>query len=325
MTASASTEHVGHDHHAGFYASDDEFRALIVPFVEEGIEAGEPVITGYDDRKSDLLRGWVDDSAAITFLTDPSLYATPAAAIANYRRIVEQRVMAGAKQIRIAGDVPHAGNGGRFDGWDRYESAINTLWDDLPVRSACLYDINTVSPQFKDVIERTHPHFLTPAGERRVNERYEDPSTFVGLHAEVDPLEATTPIVNLDQPTPAEARQAVREVAHSRLDSITLADLVLGVYEAAANAELHGQAPTGLRIWVAPDRVVVRVRDSGQGPTNRNAGLVRDTTNPTGGLGLWVTHQLDLDVDLIVATDSFTVRLRAQRATSAEANGLKRV
>jgi hypothetical protein len=39
----AARGQAGHFHEAGFYASDDEFRALIVPFAEEGIAAGEPV------------------------------------------------------------------------------------------------------------------------------------------------------------------------------------------------------------------------------------------------------------------------------------------
>jgi hypothetical protein len=58
-----------------------------VPFAEEGIAAGEPVIIGYDDRKSGLLRSWLTDLSAVTFIGDKSLYATPARAIATYRRL----------------------------------------------------------------------------------------------------------------------------------------------------------------------------------------------------------------------------------------------
>ena len=56
MRSGAAGGHVGNFHEGGFYGSDAEFRALIVPFAEEGIAAGEPVIIGYDDRKSSLLR-----------------------------------------------------------------------------------------------------------------------------------------------------------------------------------------------------------------------------------------------------------------------------
>ena len=56
MRTGAAHGGVGHVHEAGFYSSDTEFLALIVPFVTGGIAAGEPVVIGYDDRKCDLLR-----------------------------------------------------------------------------------------------------------------------------------------------------------------------------------------------------------------------------------------------------------------------------
>src|SRR5262249_42709472 len=121
MRTGAARGQVGHFHEAGFYGSDAEFADLIVPFVEEGLAANEQVIIGYDKRKADLLRSWLTDPSDVEFITDGSLYATPARAIATYRRLFEFHVAMGAEQIRIAGDVPHRGNGGRFEGWDRYE------------------------------------------------------------------------------------------------------------------------------------------------------------------------------------------------------------
>ncbi|MGC1287220.1 MAG: MEDS domain-containing protein, partial [Streptosporangiaceae bacterium] len=137
MRAGAARGQAGHFHEAGFYRSDAEFRALIMPFAEEGIAAGEPVILGYDDRKSALLRSWLSDPCAAEFAGDASLYAKPARAIATYRRLFEFHVAMGAGQIRIAGDVPHPGNGGQFEGWDRYEAAVNTVWQDFPVWGRC--------------------------------------------------------------------------------------------------------------------------------------------------------------------------------------------
>src|SRR5213595_3784286 len=89
MRAGAARGHVGHFHEAGFCGSDAEFAALIVPFVEEGVAAGEPVIIGYDDRKAGLLRSWLADPSAVEFIADRGLYATPARAIATYRRLFE--------------------------------------------------------------------------------------------------------------------------------------------------------------------------------------------------------------------------------------------
>lgn len=61
-------------HEVGFYRSDAEFGALIVPFVEEGLAVGHPLIIGYDDRKASLLRSWVSDPGAVTFITGSSLF-----------------------------------------------------------------------------------------------------------------------------------------------------------------------------------------------------------------------------------------------------------
>jgi MEDS: MEthanogen/methylotroph, DcmR Sensory domain len=126
MRTGAARGQAGHFQEAGFYGSDAEFRALIEPFAEEGIAAGEPVIIGYDRRKNALVRSWLTDPSAVEFLADTGLYATPSRAIATYRRLLEFHAASGAGQIRITGELPHPGNGGNFEGWDRYELAVNT-------------------------------------------------------------------------------------------------------------------------------------------------------------------------------------------------------
>ena len=314
MRTGAAGSHVGHFHEAGFYSSDAEFRALIVPFAEEGIAAGEPVIIGYDDRKSGLLRSWLTDPSAVTFIGDQSLYATPARAIATYRRLFEVHVAIGARQIRIAGDVPHPGNGGRFDGWDRYESAVNTVWQDFPVWGRCLYDTATAPQAVLDVVERTHPRILSPTGERRASDRYQGGRAFEGLPYTPDPLEHSTPTIELVNRSAAEARHALTQICPGHIPRTTLDDLLIGVSEAVSNAQRHGRPPATVRLWGTPDRIVVTVHDTGRGPADPLAGLVPAPANISDrrlGLGLWAMHQLDIDVALRHADDGFTVRLRS--------------
>ena len=307
----AARGEVGHFHEAGFYGSDAEFAALIVPFVEEGVAAGEPVIIGYDDRKSVLLRSWLADPSAVSFIGDTSLYATPARAIAAYRELFEIHVARGAGQIRIAGDVPHPGNGGRFEGWDRYEWAVNTVWQDFPVWGRCLYDTSTAPPAVLDIVERTHPRLVSPSGRQRISERYQPTPAFEGLPATPDPLEATMPIVELTDRTAANARQALAIVGRGLIADATLTDLILATTEAVSNAILHGELPITVRIWDAPDRIVVSVHDRGPGPADPLAGLVPASYSRIPGWGLWLMHQFDVDIALIRTGDGFTVRLRA--------------
>lgn len=313
MRTGAARGQAGHFHEAGFYRSDAEFGALIVPFAEEGIAAGEPVVLGYDDRKSALLRLWLTDPSAVEFVGDESLYAKPVRAIAAYRRLFEFHVAMGAGQIRIAGDVPHPGNGGRFEGWDRYEAAVNTVWQDFPVWGRCLYDTTTAPAAVLDVVERTHPRIVSPSGQRRESGRYQDALLFEGLPYAPDPLEGSPPAAELVNRPAADARHILAQIADGRVPATIVQDLLIGVTEAVTNAQHHGRPPVTVRIWAAPDRVVVTVHDTGPGPADRLAGLVPVPSSTPGhdlGMGLWVTHQLDLDVTLRHTSDGFTVRLR---------------
>jgi len=305
----------GRFHEAGFYRSDAEFGALIVPFVEEGVAAGQPVILGYDDRKASLLRSWLDDPAAVTFIADSSLYATPARAIASYWQMFEDLTAAGATQIRIAGDVPHEGNGGRFAGWDRYESAANTVWDRFPVWSRCLYDATTAAPRVLDIAARTHPRIVLPSGQYEHSRRYEDAADFQPLPANPDPLERSAPAIELSDPSAAQVRHAVTSIGGGRVPDTALDDLVIGVGEAVSNARQHGRPPVTARIWAGSGRILVHVHDTGPGPADPLAGLVPVWTGPgLPGAELWLMHMLDLDVALIRSRDGFTVRLAAGNA-----------
>jgi anti-sigma regulatory factor (Ser/Thr protein kinase) len=306
---------VGRFHEVGFYRSDSEFAALIVPFVEAGVAAGQPVIIGYDDRKAGLLRSWLSAPDAVTFIADGSLYATPARAIAYYWQIFERHSAAGATQIRIAGDVPHEGNGGRFAGWDRYESAANTVWDRFPVWSRCLYDAAATPARVLDTAARTHPRIVLPSGQYQPSSRYQDPAEFEPLLHDPDPLERSAPAIEMTDPSAAQVRHAVTSIGSGQLSDSALRDLVIGASEAVSNAWRHGRPPVSVRIWAASGRVLVRVHDTGSGPADPLAGLVPAPSTPERkGAGLWLIHMLGLDPALIRSRDGFTVQLVAGHA-----------
>lgn len=315
MRTGAARGQVGNFHEAGFYGSDADFLQLIVPFVAEGLAADEPVVIGYDARKNDLVRSAVPRARdEVTFIEDASLYASPARAIEAYRQQFERHVAAGAGQIRIAGDVPHEGNGGRFAGWDRYESAVNVVWQDYPVWSRCLYDATTVPDAVRDVVERTHRRLVAPTGAAAVpSPRYQEAAEFEGLPSVADPLEATATRVQLTDASLKRTRRIVAEAASEQIAGAALDDLLYAVSEAVINAQQYGRPPSTVKVWTAPGRIVVHIHDSGPGPPDRLTGLVRDPEGFGGaGLGLWLSHQLaHIDIDLVTGVYGFTVRVRA--------------
>lgn len=301
-----------HLHEAGFYGSDDEFAALVVDFVDSAVAAGEPVIISCAERRNELVRSRIADPTGVVFVEDGELYATPTRAIAGYQRQFEKLLGEGATRIRTAGEVPHPGVGRPFDGWDRYEAGINSLWRELPVWSRCLYDATTVPPAVREIVRRTHPRLVVPHGAVAPNPAFEDLPQFPLLPAAPDPLERTAPARELVDGTPGSVRAAVREVGHAVLDPDRLDDLVFAVSEAVVNGHRHGRPPVTVRIWRGPRSLLVTVHDTGPGPADRTVGLVPTTGSPTGaGMGLWISAQLDVASDLLWTPDGFTVRLRA--------------
>jgi hypothetical protein len=227
----------------------------------------------------------------------------------------ERHIAAGATQIRIAGDVPHAGNGGRFAGWDRYESAINTIWDQFPVWSRCLYDATATAPRVLDIAGRTHPRIVLPSGQFQDSSRYQDPADFQPLPADPDPLERSAPAIEMSDPSAAQVRHAVTSIGHGQISDRVLEDLEIGVTEAVSHARLRGRPPVTARIWAVPGRILVHVHDTGPGPGDPLAGLVPAWAEPGfPGAELWLIHMLDLDTALIRSRDGFTVRLAAGHA-----------
>jgi anti-sigma regulatory factor (Ser/Thr protein kinase) len=248
----------------------------------------------------------------VTFVSDASLYATPARAIHAYRQLFEHHFEKGATRIRIAGDVPHSGNGGNFQGWDRYESGVNVVWNDVPLLSFCLYDTRITPDHVLDVVTRTHRHLVTPEYGRQVSVGYEDVDMFRRDPVPPDPVQATAPSVQLVDPAPADARHLLLSLAGDALDAETLDSVAIGITEAVANAHRHGAPPVTVRMWRTHLAIVVTVHDSGAGPADPLAGLrPAPATDGGSGLGLWLMHQLCDDVALSNDSDGFTLRIRA--------------
>jgi anti-sigma regulatory factor (Ser/Thr protein kinase) len=315
----AARGHAGYFHEAAFYESDAAFLKIVVPFLLEGVAAGEPTISTLGERNTELVRGEIGDTTGITFISGPLQYARPASTIAEYRGLFGSLVAQGAAQIRVVGDVPHPGFGVAWDSWARYEAVVNHAFDDFPLWGLCPYDMRTTPAHVLAEVFRTHPHVAGPDGHVH-NDAFEDPATFLerrltGAPVRPDPLEQMAPpVVDLTNPTPATARAGVARIASwAGLDATTVADLVTAVSEIVSNAVIHGQAPVTVRAWAGQGRVVVAVRDRGAGPADPFAGLVRPDRAPgQGGFGLWLAHQLCADVRLGADPDGgFVVRLVA--------------
>jgi anti-sigma regulatory factor (Ser/Thr protein kinase) len=312
----ATTDRPGFRHETALYDSDAEFLAVAVPFLADGIAAGDPTLLAVPDALQRRVQKALGDSAGLTLLAGDQ-YRHPFMTLQRNYQMFLNRVGTGdrwIRQIRMVGAIPEPGIGTQWEGWVRYEAAINDLYAQLPVWSICPYDTRDVPAEVLDDVERTHP-YLAVDGEHRPNPRYTRPTTFLAerTRREVDPLEQSRPDLTLTDPAPVDGRRAAAALAATtELDRETIDGLMVGVSEALANAVRHGRPPVELRAWATRDRVLVVVRDRGGGPSDPYAGYLPGRGEQVdSGLGLWISRQVCSRVTLAHTPEGFVVRLVA--------------
>lgn len=303
MTAAPS-----HRHEALLYASDDEFVTSCARFAR----TREPLIVVVSDAHAAALRRALPTAAPVTFLSPALVYERPAQAIRSYRDMFARHVAGGAGTIRLLGEPGPAVLGAAWDWWARYESAVNYAYDEFPLRHLCAYDVRTTPAGVLTDVARTHPWLTLPTGDPAPSRDYTEPTAYLSENRPLspDPLQRAAPRAELADPTPAQARQAVRD-ADPGLGVEVIDDLVVAVSEAVTNALRHGRPPVRLRVWTAPTRLVVTVTDAGPGPKDPFAGLLPAAERATGGRGLWITHQACSHVSFARDREGWTIRLVA--------------
>lgn len=313
MRTGAAAGHHGYYHEAICYDSDEHLLAVVVPFLLDGVAAGEPTVVSLGPRNAALVRAALPAASGVSFLTGGDVYARPAAAIRSYRRMLTSFVADGAQQIRIIGELPVAALGATWDWWARYESAINHAYDDFPLWSMCAYDTRLTPAQVLEDVARTHPRVAMPDGNHIPSPSYTEPAVYLGEDRGIalDPIQRTPPTIELTDPSPAQARRAVYDADRGRLPIDDVDDLVVAVSETVGNALRHGRPPVRFRLWLGDDRLVVTVRDGGDGPKDPFAGLLPANNGSEGGLGLWITYQSCNHVVMNRGPHGFTLRLTA--------------
>src|SRR5262245_45162538 len=310
MRTGAAAGTVGFFHEALVYSSDDEVLDVVVPFLRDGLDAGEPTIVTFAAHNAALVRRVFDGDSGIQFISGADQYVRPAVAIRTYQDLFERCVHDGAEQIRVVGDVPHPGTGGCWHEWVRYEAAINTAYDIYPVWGICPYDTRTSDEHVIADVLATHPHVATDNGHRD-NPHFDDPAAIVLAHSEFapHPIQANRATVVLEGiPTPGDARRAAATVAEvAKLSEEERDNLLVVTSELVTNAHLHGVPPISVELWATDGQALVAVSDHGQGPRDPLVGLVGPTL-ARGGRGLWLTNQISSEVVSARTPGGFTIR-----------------
>lgn len=299
-------------HDALFYSTDSELVRVAVPFLHAGLAADETAVLICDERKNALLSAALGHDDRIRVLTQHDVYQRPPAAIAAYTRLIEQQIAAGARRVRVVGELNFKDRPETWDEWLRYESVVNQAFATFPVWVMCGYDTRAVPAPVLARVEATHPNLLR-AGSRAASQHYVEPAeylrrSFPEVH---DPIEIGAPAFQAEAVTEAGSLRSKLQTAlaaggHARrsIDAI-----VTAVNEVASNALIHGAPPVQVRVWSTSDRSLCTVTDHGAGFDDPFAGYLYDPDAARNGRGLWLTRQVCDTVQAHRLGDTFTVRL----------------
>lgn len=291
----------GHSHQPQFrhaallYADDDSYLDGLVPFVQAGLEAEEPVLVMVPGPKVDLLHDELgSDANEVHFADMTEVGANPARIIPAWAEFAAEHGSAGRRSRGIGEPIWASRTPEELVECQRHEALINVAFDGVAAMDlVCPYDENRLEPEVVEEAYRNHPVLLDGRGG------FLDSSTYVGTDTIAKPFARPLP----DPPRDA----ALLEFDASTLDGVRVfvavnataaglelrqcEDLVLAVNELATNSIRHGGGSGELRMWAEADTVLAEVRDGGQ-IDRPLAGREPPLSGQVGGHGLWLVNQL---------------------------------
>ncbi|WP_309116999.1 anti-sigma factor RsbA family regulatory protein [Saccharothrix sp.] len=249
-------------HPALFYRTDREYLSALVPFAEEGLDAGQPVAMAVPGARLDLVRSGLGTLARHVTLLDMAVEGrNPGRIIARVLRRFADRHR--DRHVRIVGEPIWAGRSEvEYPACAQHEALINLAFDGRDVTILCPYDLSTLSPVAVADALVTHPVV------------WEGTSSYPSSDYDVPGL-----LSRYNEPLPEPPADAVFEVsgtgdlgearkfAAERADGVgreRVADVELIVTELATNSLRHSGGSCRVGVWRADGHLVCDVRDGGR-------------------------------------------------------------
>jgi anti-sigma regulatory factor (Ser/Thr protein kinase) len=292
-------------HDALLYGSEAEYLAGTVPFVQEGLDAGEPVLVAVAPDRIALLRTALGaDAGRVRFADMRQLGGNPARIIPAWADFLADAADGGP--VRGIGEPVWAGRtASELAEAQLHEALLNRAFGGRPgFWLRCPYDVLALPTDV--VAEAHHSHPVVNHGDDAHHNDAAGHGTLAGLLPEPGAVAAE---FRYD----VDGLHAVRDLvlAHTfraGLGDVQARRLVLAVHEAAANSVRHGGGDGVLRIWAQDGALVCEIADRGW-VTDPLAGRVRPLQRAGGGRGVWIINQLCDLVQLRSSADGTVVRM----------------
>ena len=306
---------VGYRHEAFFFRGDAQFLAQTVPFVLDGLAAGQPVMAALVPHHIDLLHDALGDAAtAVDFVDVTELGANPAHLIPAWHDFTSSHADRG-QAVRGIGEPIWEGRGAEeLTECQLHEALLNMAVElDTPLWLLCPYDVAALPEAVIDEAHRSHPVVVQGA-------RHWGSTIYGGAHHVAAIFESDLPPAGsyvshrrFGREQLAAVRVAVRARAvRAGLSNDRTEDLALAVHEVAVNSVEHGGGTGVLRTWEDERALVFEVRDAGR-IEDPLVGRRLPPWDGDSGRGLWLVNQLCDLVQIRSGGSGTTVRIHTWR------------
>jgi anti-sigma regulatory factor (Ser/Thr protein kinase) len=293
-------------HNAFVYDSRDEYLARAVPFIKEGLNAGEGAIVAHTKPGIAMMREALGpDGAHVTFVDVSSAYTRPARTLAAYHKVYAEQLRKTPK-LRAVADVQFGPDPREWDLWTGYEAVFNLSFGHLPAWVLCSYNATGTPDPIIEGVWQTHPEVVDRT-TWTTSRLYEEPDQL--LRRITPPPE---PLAQLRSIGSVRDTEQIREVLAPELIATGLGEaktleMLLAATEIATNATQHGHGIEEIRVGKAHGRFVCEITDRGPGFDDPAAGYLA----PRDGIGngLWVARQLTWRIEFFQSPRGFTARI----------------
>ncbi|MEV8441748.1 sensor histidine kinase [Actinosynnema sp. NPDC051121] len=280
-------------HEALLYRDDEQYLAGTVPFVRDGLAAGEPVLVAVPQHGIDLLRRALGGQAEqVEFLDLRRAGRNPGRIIPGVLAAFTDNATA-AGRVRIVGESIWPDRTElEYPACVQHEALINTAFEDRAAWILCPYDTANLPPEALRDAEATHP-VVVEEQRRRPSAGYREPFLIAeefNRALPVPPSDALTRRFDLDG-LGAARRLVAGFATDTGLTADQVEDLVLAVNELTTNSVVHGGGFGTLLLWREGGAVVCEVRDAGR-LANPMVGRRNPGANPNGGYGVMLVNLL---------------------------------
>jgi hypothetical protein len=306
-------------HQAAVYDSDRRFLAVALPFVQDGLAKGDPVMIATTPANLELLGDALGRDGRLIDYAESGFFGRRTVERATaFHRYWQRRAPESPRggHVRIIAEPVWTGRAaGEVRAWQRMEASLNLLLRDTNVWMICPYDERILAPEVMTSARRTHPALSKDGHTALACSEYVDPLEFIRECDSVLPLEP-----------PEDAATARVDTLHSLRGFITEQASFLGlshdrasllavvVNEVAALLEV----PVTVRLWERLGAIICDVHREGGRVPDPVAGFLPPGTTARPGDGLWIARQLCDRLDIHHDLGGCTIQVQVPSARAEE-------